>query len=55
MLRELQLGKKVKNLPRGRVLQLEERIYANVTNWQQYVDEHDEFSYIKNLGYNLHL
>lgn len=54
-LRELQLGKKVKNLPRGRVLQLEDRIFNIVQNWQEYVDNEDELSYIKNLGYNLHL
>lgn len=55
MLRELELGKKVKNLPRARVLKLEDRIFIIVNTLQEYSDTERELSYIKNLGYNLHL
>ena len=49
ILRELRLGKKVKNLPRNKLLKVEDRIYNVVSKWQDYVDEDKEMEYLKTL------
>ena len=54
-LRELRLGKKVKNLPRNKLLKVEDRIYNVVSKWQDYVDEDKEMEYLKTLGCYLHM
>ena len=55
ILRELSLGKRVKKLPTGRVLRVENSIVNQVHEYQTYVDENNELEYIKNLGHNLNL
>lgn len=55
MLRELRLGKKVRNMPRSKMLRVEHRLTTIVATFQDYVDEQKELDYIQNIGYYLPL
>ncbi|XP_058810613.1 uncharacterized protein LOC131675595 [Phymastichus coffea] len=55
MLRELNLGKKAKNVPNEKFLRVEERIITIVENYQDYVDEDRELAYLNTIGYHLHM
>ena len=55
MLRDLSLGKKVKNLPKAALQRRENHIYNIVNSYQEYVDDDEQLEYIKKIGYYLNL
>ena len=50
ILRELDLGKKVKKLPTSKQQKIEERISTVVSNYHTYVEKENELEYIKIIG-----
>ena len=55
VLRELSLGKKVKQVPSGRIQAAQTNIIAQVLSYEEYLEDGLELEFIKNMGHNLHL
>ena len=55
MLRELNLGKTIKKLPKNKLLEAEERIRTVVATYQEHVEEENELEYIKTIGCSLNM
>ena len=55
MLRQLQLGQKIKRGQDSKTLKNEEQIFNIVSIYNDYVSNDDVLSYLKNVGYNVHL
>ena len=55
VLRELSLGRKVKQVPSGRIQAAQTNIIAQVLLYEEFVDDGLELEFIKNMDHNLHL
>lgn len=51
ILRELSLGKRVKEMPKNSYRKKEEKIFNIVSSYNEYVEEEDQLSYLKKIGY----